>query len=134
MSEANVAVVKKIYDCFEAGDIDGLLAFVAENTLWDHRAAGAPDSPMNRVFHGKEGVVEFFNTIEETQEVLDHDVIDFIASGDKVVATGFFRSCVKKTGKEVSSDWAQVWTIRDGLVSAWKVYFDATAHATAFQY
>ena len=133
MSQNSIAIVKGIYDCFEAGDINGILELVTEDTLWDHRAAGAPDSPMNREFHGKEGVVAFFKTIEETQEVLEHDVIDFIASDNKVVATGFFRARVKATGKEISSDWAQVWTIRDGLVSAWKVYFDATADALAFQ-
>ena len=123
MSQDSIAIVKSIYDRFEAGDINGILELVTEDTLWDHRAAGAPDSPMNREFHGKEGVVAFFKTISDTQEVLDHDVIDFIASDNKVVATG----------KEISSDWAQVWTIRDGLVSAWKVYFDATADALAFQ-
>jgi len=133
MSESNTAVAKKIYDCFEAGDINGILELVTEDTLWDHRAAGAPDSPMNREFHGKGGVVAFFKTIEETQEVLEHDVIDFIASDSMVVATGYFRARVKATGKEISSDWAQVWTIRDGLVSAWKVYYDATGAALAFQ-
>tara|TARA_B100001115_G_scaffold159542_1_gene133392 strand:+ start:457 stop:861 length:405 start_codon:yes stop_codon:yes gene_type:complete len=133
MNEANTAIAKKIYDYFESGDINGILKIVTEDTLWDHRAAGAPDSPMNKEFHGKEGVVAFFKTIKETQEVLDHDVIDFVASDDKVVATGFFRARVKATGKEISSNWAHVWTMREGLVSAFKVYYDATAVALAFQ-
>ena len=58
MSQDSIAIVKGIYDRFEAGDINGILELVTEDTLWDHRAAGAPDSPMNREFHGKEGVGE----------------------------------------------------------------------------
>jgi ketosteroid isomerase-like protein len=133
MSEANIAVVKDIYDYFHAGDISGLLALFAEDITWDHRGIGAPDSPKNKLFHGKIGVKTFFDTVSNTQEVLDHDVTDFIASGDKVVAIGFFRARVKETGKEVASDWAQMWTIRDGLVFAWKGFADFTADALAFQ-
>ena len=47
MSEANVAIVKSVYDCFHAGDIDGLLEFFSEDIRWDHRGVGAPDSPKN---------------------------------------------------------------------------------------
>ena len=104
-----------------------------EDTTWDLRGVSAPDSPKNKVFHRREGVAEFFKTIEDTQDVLDHDVINFIASGDKVVSIGFFRARVKQTGKEVASDWAQVWTRRDGLVFEWKVFFDASADALPFQ-
>ena len=75
----------------------------------------------------------FFKTVEDTQEVLDHGVTDYVASSDKVVATGFFRARVKATGKEVVSDWAQVWTVKDGLITAWKAYADFTANAIAFQ-
>ena len=133
MSEANVAVVKSIYDYFDAGDINGLLALFAEGVIWDHRGIGAPDSPKNKLFRGKSGVKEFFDIMGENQEVLEHDVTDFIASGDKVVAVGFIRARVKKTGNEVASDWAQIWTLRGGLVSAWKVFGDFTADAIALK-
>ena len=74
-----------------------------------------------------------WNIIGDNQEILEHDVTDFIASGDKVVAVGFIRARVKKTGNEVASDWVQIWTLRDGLVCAWKVFADFTADAIAFQ-
>tara|TARA_B100000809_G_C14776448_1_gene401356 strand:+ start:424 stop:567 length:144 start_codon:yes stop_codon:yes gene_type:complete len=45
MSEINIAVVKGVYDCLHAGDINGLLEFFAEDITWDHRGIGAPDSP-----------------------------------------------------------------------------------------
>ena len=78
-SAANIAIVKGINDRFEGR----------------HHV-------RNKVFHRREGVAEFFKTIEDTQDVLDHDVINFIASGDKVVSIGFFRARVKQTGKEVA--------------------------------
>ena len=133
MSEANVAVVNNISDCFDAGDINRLLEYFSEGIIWDHRGIGAPDSPKNKLFRGKSGVKEFFDIVGENQEVLEHDVTDFIASGDKVVAVGFVRTRVKETGNEVASDWAQIWTLRGGLVSAWKVFADFTADAIAFK-
>ena len=44
MSQDSIAIVKSIYDRFETGDINGILELVTEDTLWDHRAAGAPDT------------------------------------------------------------------------------------------
>ena len=133
MSNANIEIVKRIYACFHAGDLNGLLEYFAEDVTWDHRGLGAPDSPKNKLFHGKDGVQVFFKTVGHTQEVLEHGVTDYVASSDQVVAIGFFRARVKATGKEVASDWAQVWTVKDGLITAWKAYADFTADAIAFQ-
>ena len=133
MSEANVAVVKKIYECFDTGDISGLLDCVAEDIAFDHRGNENPESPINKLFEGKSGVQEFFDTLSNTQDVLAHDVHDFFTSGEKVAVVGFYKGRVKATGKEFSSNWAQVWTMKDGLAKAWKLYFNFTAEALAYQ-
>ena len=99
---------------------------MAEDIAFDHRGDENPESPINKLFEGKSGVQEFFDTLSNTQDVLAHDVHDFFTSGEKVAVVGFYKGRVKATGKEFSSNWAQVWTIKDGLAKAWKLYFNFT--------
>jgi ketosteroid isomerase-like protein len=46
---------------------------------------------------------------------LAHDVHEFFTSGDKVAVFGFYKGRVRAIGKEFSSNWAKVWTMKDGL-------------------
>ncbi len=131
MSDRNLAVVKRLYELFDAGDIDGLVAAQSEDTVWDH--SGPPGNPLNRVFKGRAGAREFFETLGQTQDVVKFEVRDYLASGDRVVSLGFMHLRVKATGKEWQSDWATVWTLKDGLVTHWRPIFDMTAEAAAFR-
>ena len=133
MSEANIAVVKRIYDLFDAGDVSGLLDSVTEDFAFDHRGNENPESPINKLFVGKSSLQEFFDTLLATQDILDHDVHEFFTAGDKVAVVGFYKGHVKETGKTFSSNWAQVWTIEEGLAKAWKIYWNFTAEALAYQ-
>jgi ketosteroid isomerase-like protein len=133
MSDANVAVVKRFYECFAAGDMSGVLDCVADDFLMDHRGNENPESPVNKLWEGKSGMQEFFDTLLGTQDVIEHDVHEFFTSNNKVAVTGFFKGCVKETGKEYSSNWVQVWTIENGLAKTWKLYFNFTAEALAYQ-
>jgi len=90
MSNENIEIVKRIYDCFHAGDLNGLLEYFAEDVTWDHRGLGAPDSPKNKLFHGKDGVQVFFKTVEDTQEVLEHGVTDSLRPAARWLPPVFF--------------------------------------------
>tara|TARA_B100000949_G_scaffold230882_1_gene242099 strand:- start:1768 stop:1968 length:201 start_codon:yes stop_codon:yes gene_type:complete len=48
-----------------------------------------------------------------------------------VVVLGFMRFRALKTGKEWESDWAMAMTVRDGLVTHWRVFFDMSLEANA---
>lgn len=131
MSKRNIEAVKRLYALFDAGDIAGIAAAQAEDTVWDH--SGPPGNPLNRVFRGRAGVTEFFEMLSRTQEVLQFRVEEFFESGDRVVSLGFMRLKVRSTGREWQSDLATAWTFKDGLVTHWKPIFDMTAEAAAFQ-
>ena len=131
MSDGNIEVVRGMYEAFGAGDIAGIIARQAEDTVWDH--SGPPGNPLNRVFEGHAGVGEFFEILGGTQETLEFEPKEFFASGDRVVAVGFFRFRVTATGKEWESDWAMTYTLRDGLITHWRPIFDMSAEAAAYQ-
>lgn len=131
MSEQNMAVVKRLYELFDAGDIAGIVAAQSEDAVWDH--SGPPGNPLNRVFKGRAGVKEFREILGRTQEVLEFKAEEFFGSGDRVVSLGFMRWRVKSTGKEWKSDWAAAWTLKNGLVTHWRPIFDMSADVAAFQ-
>ena len=81
MSDGNIEVVQRIYEAFGAGDVAGIIALQAEDTVWDH--SGPPGNPLNRVFEGHAGVGEFFEILGGTQEALEFEPKEFFASGDR---------------------------------------------------
>ena len=133
MSDQNIAVVKKLYQCFIDDDISGFLEGVTEDFAFDHRGNENPESPINKLWEGKSGTQSFFDTLSATQDVLEFDVHEFFTSGNKVAVTGFYKGRVKKTGKEFASNWAQVWEVENGLAKAWNLYFNFTAEALAYK-
>lgn len=127
----SVEVVKKMFEAFAAGDVPGMLSCVSADCQWDHR--GPPGVPINQLYVGPDGVEEFFRTLSETQEVLEFDVHEFLASGDRVVVMGSERFRVIETGKEWSSDWAMAYTVESGLIKSWKPFWDRSAEVAAHQ-
>jgi ketosteroid isomerase-like protein len=75
-------------------------------------------------------VAAFFSTMSSAQEPVQFEPQEYIAQGDRVVALGHYRWHAKATGREWESDWAHVYTIRDGQVVRFQEYTD-TAMAIA---
>jgi len=90
----------------------------------------------NVPFSGKRstraGVGEFFALIDANEESLRFEPNESVAQGDKVVSLGFYQWRVKATGREFESDFAHVFTIRDGKIVAFKEYMDTAACTNAY--
>jgi ketosteroid isomerase-like protein len=131
MSDANIAVVKQGFERFLAGDIPGFIELLTSDIVWDHR--GPEGVPYNRMYEGREDVVGFFQTLDELLENVSFDVNEYFASGDRVVSVGHFSWKVKANNKVWASDFAMIYTVRDGRVTHWKPIFDMGTEAAAFQ-
>jgi len=66
------------------------------------------------------------------QDAEQFELRELIAQGDKVVALGRYRWRIESTGHSYASDWAHVFTIHDGKVSAFQEYLDTHALAAAY--
>ncbi len=130
MSEENILVVQEAFKRFSEGDLTGFLDLSADDIEWDHRG---PDSPLDKLYKGKEGVSEFLATLSTTQEVLEFEPSEYFSNGDRVVALGHFHFKVIETGNDWGSDFAMAYTVRDGLISHWRGFFDMTAESIAYQ-
>jgi uncharacterized protein len=132
MSEQeNTTLVQQAYGHFQSGDIPAVLDSLSEDVQWvPAEAEGVPVSGTRR---GCEQVGEFFQTLSETQEARQFEPREFVAQDDKVVALGHYAWHVKPSGREWESDFAHVFTVRDGKVARFKEYADTAALAEAFR-
>ena len=129
MSDASIQIVKEVYDAFRAGDGEGFLARVSDDVYWDHRG---PEGPaFNKVYEGKAAVGEFLADLSAVQEATLFEDREYFTNGDRVVVLGFMRFRALKTDKEWESDWAMAMTVRDGLITHWRVFFDMSLEANA---
>jgi ketosteroid isomerase-like protein len=131
MSEQNTAIVQQAYENFKTGNIQALLDQLSDNVTWE--LPEVEGVPLCGKRAGRNSVKEFFATLARDQEVLEFAPREFVAQGDKVVSLGHYQWRVKDTGRNFASDFAHVFTIRDGKVTGFKEYFDSAALASAYR-
>lgn len=131
MSEQNTAIAKQAYDNFKSGNIQALLDQLSDDVTWELPEIEGVALSGKR--NGRDSVREFFATVARDQEVIEFEPREFVAQGDKVVSLGHYKWRVKDTGRDFASDFAHVFTIRDGKVSGFREYFDTAAAAAAYR-
>ncbi|MGA7780070.1 MAG: nuclear transport factor 2 family protein [Paraburkholderia sp.] len=124
MSEA-LTVVKEAYAAFEKGDINGLLQIVSEDVDW--RVVASTSLPYSNHCQKRAEVKHYFEDLLAAEEITKFEVREFIDAGSHVVVIGFVAATIKSTGKSFESEWAHIFTIRDGMITRWQEFFDTAA-------
>ena len=127
--QANTRLVQQAYQSVQAGDFPSFLNALGEDVQWQLPDMG--NVPFAGTWRGREEVGRFFSIVAQAQDVIEFEPEDFIAQGDKVVVLGRFSSRVKSTGRVSASDWAHVWTVKDGKVTHFREYVDTAAVSRA---
>jgi ketosteroid isomerase-like protein len=127
----NIAFIQSLYAAFGRGDIDTVVASVSSDVDWenvgrpsDYRTFGPRRSP--------EEVREFFTALAEDVDFAEFAPREFDAAGDKVFVEGHSRMSLKAGGPEVDTDWAHVFTVRDGKVTRFRDFIDTAQVAEAY--
>ena len=76
MSEENKAMVRRLYEAVNSGDMSALEASIAESFVDHEEVPGFPPT--------KEGTIQFFGALREAFPDLRMSVEDVLAEGDKV--------------------------------------------------
>lgn len=131
MSEKeNTQLVMQAYDKFKNGDIPGLMNLFSEDIEWI--LDRVENVPFSGARHGRAEVGQFFSALDESQHPLQFEPQEYIAQGDKVVALGHYTWTVKQTDRVFESDWAEVFTVRDGKITRFREYADTAAVDRAY--
>jgi uncharacterized protein len=129
--------VRQVYSNFEVlgrargnrPDMKPLLSLYSDDVEW--HVPAMENVPFAGPRRGIAGVRDFFAAITEGLEVLQFEPREYIAQGDKVVALGRYSWRVRATGREFSSDFAHVCTIRNGKIVRFHEYMDTAAEVRA---
>ena len=113
MSEENVEVVRRAYEAFNRGDLDGMGADFAPR--FEYVATGAIPG-AGGVYRGVEGWRDFVGWLWDQFESPGAEIRELTEVGDQVLASITIRGRGKRSGVEASWDVWQLWTLRDGEV------------------
>jgi len=132
MSEQeNVDLVQQIYNDFKSGNIEGLLAKIDPNIVWE--LPEIQNVPFAGKRNGREAVADFFAVVNVSQEVLRFDTMGYVAQGDRVVSLGTYEWRVYETGRTFTANFAHVFTIQSGAVTQFTEYTDTALAEHAYQ-
>lgn len=127
--QQNLEIVRRGYEAFGRGDIEGLVSLMADDVTWI--TPGPSDLPTAGQRRGHDQVREFFRTVDE---LLQFDLFDphtFIVQGDRVVVLGNDALKLKSSGEALQEAWAHAFTLKDGKIVAFQEYLDTAALVAA---
>lgn len=130
-SPGNIAVVDGLYQSFAKGDVPAVLAVMDANIVWneaegfpyaDQNPYKGPEAVLNGVFARIGAEWEYWNLTD----IQLHDM-----SNNQVLATLRYNARHKTTGKEINSQTAHLWTLKDGKITAFQQFTDTKQAAEA---
>ncbi len=127
----NTKVVQDAYAAFGRGDIKTLLASLADDVVWLGVYGAGPHVPTSGERRGKAAVEEFFGQVAANVNFSQFEPREFVASGDKVVALGHY-TATTPAKKSFDSDFAMVFTLRDGKVTRFQEFANSAAINAAY--
>jgi len=127
----NTKVVQDAYAAFGRGDIPGVIANLADDVVWNGVYGAGAHVPTSGERRGKAAVAEFFGQVAANVNFLKFEPKEFVATGDKVVALGHY-TATTPTSRTFDSDFAMVFTVRDGKVTHFQEFADSAAINAAY--
>jgi ketosteroid isomerase-like protein len=111
MSQENVEMLRRAYEAYSRGDIDGAVSDFAPDC---HYTAAGTIPDRTGVFHGSEGYKEFIDWLRSEFDDAQAEIDELIDAGDTVVVGSTLRGRGKQSGAEAKFTFWQMWTIQDG--------------------
>ncbi len=126
----NAKTIGKIYDAFGRGDIPFIIDQLDDNCKWI--VPGEGHLPYGGTYHGKDAKT-FFSRLKENMDTKSFNVYSINEYAEnELVAFGNIGGTSRKSGKEVSSEWAMRWKFNDqGKVIFFQDFFDTVQQYAA---
>jgi ketosteroid isomerase-like protein len=122
MSEENVEIVRQGWDAWLRGDLQGLLALLDPEVIWD--TTHFHDWPES-AYYGPEGVERFLSEWLDVWDDYEVAVDEILAVPDgRVVTLLRQRGRGRESGLAMDMEHAQITTVRDGKVTRFDNYED----------
>ncbi|CAN5856120.1 nuclear transport factor 2 family protein [soil metagenome] len=119
MSQENVAIVQGLYAAFGRGDLAAVREKMDSGIEW-YEAENFPYDDGNPYF-GPDGV---YARLTDDWEEFGEEVRSVLDAGEHVVSIGCYTGTYKPTARSVWAQFVHVWTVKDGIVTAFEQYTD----------
>jgi ketosteroid isomerase-like protein len=117
MSQENVEIVRRVIEAHDGGDFAAVFAAYDQEIEWHIARVAPPMTDFEPVYHGHEGVRDFWRQWLAAWETASFEYEDFIEAGDSVVTILSQRMRGRRSGVELEwNSYAQVWTLLEGKI------------------
>jgi ketosteroid isomerase-like protein len=124
MCEENVELVRAAYAAFNRRDFEAVREFLDPDLEW-HPYLGVIEGS---IYRGRDAVVKMWSDLDDSfGGSLRVEPSELIDCGEQVVVVIQARATGSGSGAEVHQSWAQVATIRDGLICHVEPYPDRSS-------
>ncbi|MFN4039145.1 MAG: nuclear transport factor 2 family protein [Erythrobacter sp.] len=126
----NRETIMALYAAFDSGDMDAVLALMADDIVW-HEAENNKWADGNP-YVGPQAVAEgVFARVSEEYDSFVVEVDEVVADGDTVAMQGRYRAHVKASGAEIAPQIVHWWTVKNGKIASFQQHVDTFALAKA---
>jgi uncharacterized protein len=106
----SIVAVRRLYEA--RGNPDIVKTVLAPDVRWEV----AEGFPHSGIYHGLNGVFDFFTRLFGDFEDWHSEPAEIFEAGDRVIGLGFYSARAKETGRTFKARFAHVWTMRDGVI------------------
>jgi ketosteroid isomerase-like protein len=122
----NIQKLQSLYAAFGRGDVNTILANVSEAADWGTDTV-ATAVPWYGIRRGREGVADFFATLEREVEFTTFEPRVFAATGDQVFVHVDIAYKLKKNGRSTATGSVHEFTLRDTVVIRFRAFEDTAS-------
>lgn len=130
-STSNIEAVQRLYAAYGRGDVDAVLAELADDVDWAAEAAST-SVPWYGSYRGKGEVPRFFKEIGSNVEITEFTPLSFTSNDTDVVATVRWAYTVTSTGKRAAMYMQHWFRLADGKIVFFRGSEDSEQSAAAF--
>lgn len=123
MAEDNIQAARRLYECFAAGDIPGVLALFDEQLQWQE-AEGNPYQPDGNPWTGIQPVLQLFGRLASEWDGFAVHISTLTPIPEGVLAEGRYTGRCRSTGRDLNAEVAHRLTFRNGKLVRFKQYLD----------
>lgn len=129
MEASEVAVVRGLFDAFNAGDLDRAVVDVRDDFELVDMASG-------QTFHGPAGCRQWLSTFRTALPDARTELVNVLADGTRIATehvgrgthTGPFTTpagTIPATGRQIELRFAELYEVRDGKITYLRAYYDS---------
>ncbi len=131
LNDPKVDVLNAIYAAFGSGDIDAILAPLADDVDWA-AAPGSTTAPWFGEYHGKRDVPRFFQAVSTAIDVTEFTPLSFATNDSDVIVAIRWGYRVRATNRTASMIMYHWWRFADGKIAMVRTLEDTQQAAKAF--